>query len=285
MEGKNRITLYKGHIKDTQNSIEIGDFLSNDPQLLLIYKKTERLATATYMITDLFNDQEPLKWELRKKSVLLLSFITELPQAFDRTDGGDSVSGVQKALSHILFPLELAMQIGLISQMNFSILKDEFISLGDLLKRHRSSVFSEGDFTFPANFFSYEKDNVLEEGGEKEDSKGHNVKRGVGGVVQNAYLKRQKKTTSDIKKTHKTNTIPVAHSQGSEIKDVKDGRRNAIIRLLKTKGELTIREITSVISGWSEKTIQRELMSLIAGGSVQKKGERRWSKYSIKAIN
>jgi DeoR/GlpR family transcriptional regulator of sugar metabolism len=37
-----------------------------------------------------------------------------------------------------------------------------------------------------------------------------------------------------------------------------------------------------VIKDVSEKTIQRELISLIEAGIILKTGERRWSRYSIK---
>jgi predicted HTH transcriptional regulator len=61
----------------------------------------------------------------------------------------------------------------------------------------------------------------------------------------------------------------------------KTNRQNIILGLLKKKKELTIKDISHVIKDCSEKTIQRELLTLISAGVLKKIGERRWSKYSM----
>jgi hypothetical protein len=58
-------------------------------------------------------------------------------------------------------------------------------------------------------------------------------------------------------------------------------RRERVMNVLKDKGEATIKDITEVISDCSEKTIQRELISLIRDNIVHREGERRWSKYKL----
>ena len=63
----------------------------------------------------------------------------------------------------------------------------------------------------------------------------------------------------------------------SNIKD----RREAILSVIRNKGKASIKDISTVIRGVSEKTIQRELSSLISAGLVSKEGERRWSTYFI----
>jgi len=59
-------------------------------------------------------------------------------------------------------------------------------------------------------------------------------------------------------------------------------RASRIKTVLEAKQEATIKDISEVITDVSEKTIQRELNSLIESGQVIRQGERRWSKYSIK---
>ena len=61
----------------------------------------------------------------------------------------------------------------------------------------------------------------------------------------------------------------------------KDKRRDRIIEALRRKRESSIKDIARAVKGCSEKTIQRELNTLIAEGKVNKKGERRWSVYSV----
>lgn len=58
-------------------------------------------------------------------------------------------------------------------------------------------------------------------------------------------------------------------------------RSERIKTVLEAKPQATIKDIAEVITDVSEKTIQRELNSLIEKGQVVREGERRWSKYSI----
>ena len=58
-------------------------------------------------------------------------------------------------------------------------------------------------------------------------------------------------------------------------------RRTRILTTIKDKGEATIKDIVEVISDCSEKTIQRELISLINDNIIVREGERRWSKYKL----
>jgi DNA-binding transcriptional ArsR family regulator len=58
-------------------------------------------------------------------------------------------------------------------------------------------------------------------------------------------------------------------------------RAERIKTVLEAKPQATIRDIADIITDVSEKTIQRELNSLIEKGQVVREGERRWSRYSV----
>jgi DNA-binding transcriptional ArsR family regulator len=58
-------------------------------------------------------------------------------------------------------------------------------------------------------------------------------------------------------------------------------RRETIVSVIRDKQPVSIKDISTVIRDVSEKTIQRELISLIEEGVVSKAGERRWSTYSL----
>jgi hypothetical protein len=66
-------------------------------------------------------------------------------------------------------------------------------------------------------------------------------------------------------------------------KDSHSDRTNAIVNLLRTKSDLTVKDFMHVIAGISEKTIQRELIRLVSIGVLKKQGERRWTRYSLAA--
>jgi len=56
-------------------------------------------------------------------------------------------------------------------------------------------------------------------------------------------------------------------------------RKGQVLEMIKTKGNLGIKDISKSITDCSEKTIQRLLNTLIQEGSIRKEGERRWSTY------
>lgn len=59
------------------------------------------------------------------------------------------------------------------------------------------------------------------------------------------------------------------------------GRRERILDIMRTRGVVSIKDISDIITDCSEKTIQRDLMDMIKDNVIQKEGERRWSKYSL----
>jgi len=58
-------------------------------------------------------------------------------------------------------------------------------------------------------------------------------------------------------------------------------RAERIKTVLEAKPQATVKDVAEIITDVSEKTIQRELNSLIEKGQVLREGERRWSKYSV----
>ena len=77
-----------------------------------------------------------------------------------------------------------------------------------------------------------------------------------------------------------------SYSHKESIKDKpvsikKNGRQETILSIIKRKKEVMIKDISPLISGYSEKTIQRELLSMVKDGIQKKSGEKRWSRYSL----
>jgi len=58
-------------------------------------------------------------------------------------------------------------------------------------------------------------------------------------------------------------------------------RAGRIKTVLEAKPQASVKDVSEIITDVSEKTIQRELNSLIEKGQVIREGERRWSRYSV----
>lgn len=81
----------------------------------------------------------------------------------------------------------------------------------------------------------------------------------------------------------------LAPHPSSKIKDIRQPmagtsqghapRTSHILAFIRKQGRVSIKDISKVVRGVSEKTIQRELLELVRQGLVRKEGERRWSHY------
>jgi DeoR/GlpR family transcriptional regulator of sugar metabolism len=63
------------------------------------------------------------------------------------------------------------------------------------------------------------------------------------------------------------------------INENKSKRQDAILSLINERKSVGIKDISVLFSDTSEKTIQRELSTLVAAGKITKRGEKRWSVY------
>jgi predicted HTH transcriptional regulator len=134
----------------------------------------------------------------------------------------------------------------------------------------------------------------------------HEQLDGIHRYINNHYIKQPPVTIADLTETvvERTNTstgsspskkrpAPQKRAQRVQIPagDIStdaylvysqlSDRGERIKTVLEAKPQATIKDIAEVITDVSEKTIQRELNSLIEKGQVIREGERRWSKYSV----
>jgi hypothetical protein len=257
----------------------------DDKFCLFVYKKTIKLSAGVYVVTNLLSDEEPLKWELRRYGQKLLSSAVSAGNSseFSRCE-------VDKILSTycltIISILEVAFYAGLISQMNYTILKDEFtafaISLDEQI--HKGPELHE---TLDQRFFELPKEyrapenNIVQERQARKGSnsrgvyKGHTIGQNKG--VSFSNLNIGQKLISKYGQDDKGQQSVVVQKN-----DQKSIRKDSIISILKNSSDpLTIKDISINIKDCGEKTIQRELLSMVGSGVLKKEGERRWSRYSL----
>lgn len=140
---------------------------------------------------------------------------------------------------------------GLISSMNASILESELEHFGAAIKEEAGSSVTK-DF-----FESFDE--------EPRSRKGHFIGQNV--------LERNRLVTQ---RTHDKKPFLPSGNRSSNAE-----RRGYIMDILKKKTPLTVKDVSLVVKGCSEKTLQRELMAMVHEGLLRKEGERRWSRYSL----
>ena len=95
-------------------------------------------------------------------------------------------------------------------------------------------------------------------------------------TVENMSFINHNKISNVLSQIKKINTKEVSIS-GKQ--NEKNERSNIILSLIKDKREVSIKDISITLTDCSEKTIQRELNTLVSKGQIKKTGSKRWSKY------
>lgn len=234
-----------------------------DGAFMYVLKKTEKLTSAIYLISNLFPDSEPMKWDIRKKVSNLLSSVVENENIISN-QSYDFIHSTKNKVLEIISMLGVASCAGLISSMNFSIIEQEFMNLLEILDgKHLSGQGTHN--ALPRAFFEVpSSQSRITKEISNLPSKTSDFSMELG---KTAYSQKEKTSLPDVNVFKRTN------------------RQNIIIGLLKKKKEVSIKDVSLVIKDCSEKTIQRELISLINLGIIKKMGERRWSRYSLVSEN
>jgi hypothetical protein len=239
-------------------------FFSAEDYLIYIFKKTEKIVAALYLVSGLLKDKEPLKWELRDHGMDLIS-ASFMASSSLPGDKNSIIQSLFTAALETMSILNVAKVSNLISEMNYRLLMREIDNIVAMLRdrlaqnaENAGYVLSEAFFKTPDLFSSgFRPDTKSESGSSDEAYKGHS---GSG------------------KNSHKAASNHTGHGDSSK----RTTRQETILSLLKSNSSLTIKDFSRVIKDCSEKTIQRELLDLVQKGIIKKEGERRWSTYSLK---
>lgn len=232
-----------------------------------VYKKTEKISSAIYIVSNLLPDQEPLKWHLRESGLSLLSQGLSLIAPFGHPQK-EVIEVIRVLTIEILSKMQVAFFSGLVGEMNFLIFKKELEALLSLLQDKIAREFG-GHYILASDFFQVQESsiNTLP----LPTSPTHNSYKGQDFIKDNVLYK--KKTEIPAEKAHLR--------QSSHNFSKHNARKDMIIQFLGRVKEASIKDFSGVIKNCSEKTVQREIVDLVAQGVLKKIGERRWSRYSL----
>jgi len=225
-----------------------SNIFEKDIRRVFIYKKAERLAKAIHLITPAFASTVSLRNRLDAIAVGIVDAAT--------LSGSASRDAMGRELLALSSVLGIARTGGLLSGMN-----------ADLIAREAHLLLQE--------VAAYEEPRLfLDDAPSLAEIAREAGKYGVvrAGSSEGASARPKTPTNKGQSKRHIKDTEQVSHVSH---------RRDAILNILSTKGPSSIKDISTVIREVSEKTIQRELVALVEEGIVEKKGERRWSVYTI----
>lgn len=225
-----------------------------DIRRVFIYKKAERLAKALHLIAPAFAESASLRNRIDAIAIGLIDGAVLSPGA------------ARLALSRELLALSSVLSIartgGLLSAMNAELISREaHVLLQEVAVYEEPRLFLDDAPTLSS---------IAKIAQKKE-------------VLQSTNVSPQKAVTAQRAKQSIASVSTKGHVKdtvGKTERPIKD-RQEAILSVIQNKGRVSIKDISTMIRGVSEKTIQRELGALIESGMVLKQGERRWSIYTL----
>ncbi len=295
-EEKNLKDPKKDSLKDSQNmpapyQVEGANLMSVN----LSYKKTDKLITALYMVTDIIDKDEPLRKKLRTIGIEIISDINSNPP-----------SACSK-VSEIMSFLGIASAMNIVSEMNCNILKKEFAQLDQAIRESSDMIKKANRQVNLSDFFqsSFAEDNKYEEVVKPNLAfsklffdKGHKNYKGqtklpkgnsIGVQKGSTLMKALSKVNISTRRTNGSNinSKSVSFNTANNFETLKRQRRDEISKIIQKADEgATITDIRNSAYGsllsCGEKTLQRELVSMIKDGILNKTGEKRWSRYFLK---
>jgi hypothetical protein len=284
---------------------------------MLVAKKSERLVTALYLVTDLMADSEPIKHGLRKNAVALLSSMNALSQ-LDVKDRVMEFKISLKSVTEIISLLHVAVTTGIVSHMNGELLMDGFRSLQSVLEKKQpiltremltiddeESLHSGSHFSSAITSTSYDVLTPLSlarlHGSDEDVRRTHEQLKssqllskleGKGQNIQEKTTMKLPETDAQNIKDNSVQSILMRHAEprqsaapsnlASSFQMRKSSRREQILALFVKGVDVSIKDIAARIKGCSEKTIQRELNALLYDNVIERIGEKRWSRYILR---
>jgi len=238
------------------------------------YKRAERIVSALYLVTNHVSYDEPLRARLRSIGHEILSGVLSLRRGF-KSVGHEEMLSLISQIRELATHVQLLRVAGYVSSANSNILIRAIDELGQFLASSRRSILSE-ELSFSREDF------VPGDAMPRGMSTAHTHMRKVEGDVKAANAaaasKESAKRTSGFYRTSATlkSTVRAKRQQELHLE-----RQRMIMDILKKSGPLAVKDISSNVIGCGEKTVQRELLSLMEEGRIKKSGTKRWSRYEV----
>jgi hypothetical protein len=267
--------------------------------------RVQKINQAIVLVMSYVPDSLAMKLVIINTSFQILTDIHQLEVAPEYATVRD-ITNVSLLLRHISNALEIAYRGNYVSEMNFNILQGELSATMQFVDQN-IMMYCVGDVTFPfriptttgtlseteLSLESFFKDNQSPEKKqpttEIKKSNPVDVFNKTVQSISQTIVTQPELQSPELKDKDQSRITPVLGLHISNVKPVlgedKKERRDAIMRTIRSKGQVTIKDISENINGCSEKTIQRDLQELIQHGVLVREGEKRWAVYKLAMKN
>lgn len=289
-----RLEKEKDKYLPTSNRDTLGDidpnnisFFKDNSYFVFSYKKAVKLLKAVYFITESFSFNNSDREELRLLSRKAVKDIVAIYSVHkkEREQALFLLEELEKTILSLLALFEALSMVGSISMMNVAIFIAEYQQILETLIKNNEKEEAKSEMpVFARDFFAIPKDER-----EKVSAITRTTKQGSD---KGQYRTKESNMSFKTLTTDNLRNVAATNNEGSfykghtvEVGRVNRGLMNSrselIVKEVKDKGSVTIKDVSKLMKDVSEKTVQRELIALVSNGVLKKEGERRWSRYSL----
>jgi hypothetical protein len=244
--------------RDIQKSDAISRFfdkplmrggLSLNQSFERLYRRTERVVAGLFLATNHISATDPLRDVIRETGLGLLDDAIALRDEMRTLESGN-ISAFKASARYAVSLLRMLTVSGALSMQNSSVLIEAIDDLGNFLVLAQNTPLSET--------VSFTRQDFIES---------------TPMALKDIKDTREVKDGKDVKDRN--------NMSDNSSKRVHNIRKQAVLEVLRSGGELGIADIAANLPEYSTKMIQRDLAELIDAGNVKKSGSKRWSRYSL----
>ena len=244
--------------------------------------KVERLISATYMATNHISDNDEAKRQVRASAVKVMASVIDLSEVYNRVaalantedDWQRIIKDIDINVSKVLSFIKILISDKQMSGKNADLLSMSFMRLISFINNadmpHMMSDKAALSDMESLSYMRFETDRAMSQ----TDRIDRYNRAGV--VKKNA-------TVDNFNHKINENNILSPGAGINRVNDSKGERQAKIISIIKSMDAngANMGELIGFMTGVSEKTLQRDLQSMIEAQLVIRNGEKRWSRYVL----
>lgn len=286
-------------LNDTRKEVMFyNDIITNpwERSLLVCARKIEKIVTALYLVTDVMDSGLPLVTSLRTHAVQLLD--TTYVTVTHKSITPHELSALVVRLEHLVSLVAIGKITHAISEMNAEVIQTEIHKVISIIAADaRNLAHQYTSYVHPRNQISSPVAPVLahtifDDRGfdelEKTRKRQNDIKQTIRSVslpvapIKTTFEKsNENQTVSDVQTTPQKIGPSATLKKTSSVTPDANTRKSEIMAVVRSHKNATMQDIQKYVTGCSDKTLQREIASLITAGLISKTGDKRWATYHV----
>lgn len=257
-------------------------------------RKTEKIVTALYLVTDVMDPELPLTRSVRTESLGLLDACYRVLSSGAMSP--DEVARIIVRMEHVSSLVSIGRITQHISEMNAEVLLSEMgkvvqavtVELAEIRSRHASYSAARGGGAAmqPAIPSQVLSDAAFDEMA-KTRKRQNDIKTTLTTPINDIGAMSNSRRFANDTGVSKTTSSESLVSKGSSQKKSSGNavpagdRKQKILDVVTSHKNATMQDIQKFVTECSDKTLQREVLSLIGLGLIRKEGDKRWATYHL----